>query len=332
MIDMGIFETDESQAWDVNENGQVIGTFKEGKFNFIFLWDEFNGLKIIDPPEGARLWGLKLNNKGQFVLLTHSNSIYTLLFWDPCLGFWELESSKNQINGIHLNDKGQVLGQLEGQIFFWDHGKKINITDLFRAQVEGKWSQFNSCALNNFGRIVFSAYKDKVNGENAWGHKSFLWKDGTFEMILPEMGWEISVKVIAIDDDDNMIVNLDYSRRSYYGNRYFLSNSRNIFAFCDACDTLRNGLPIEIERLPGRMKEDKEGKPYFARGLEIKKLFKDEFPYYDVSGSTWVQDQNSKGYVVGRIGTMYPGGYQHAFLAIPEKKDISDNIQTLILH
>ncbi|MGA8165546.1 MAG: hypothetical protein WB791_11115 [Waddliaceae bacterium] len=44
----------------------------------------------------------------------------------------------------------------------------------------------------------------------------------------------------------------------------------------------------------------------------------EEEPFYDVGNqsSTRIYDQNSKGYVVGQIDTLYPGF--HAFLAIPE--------------
>ena len=51
MVDLGIFEMDSSNAITINEKGQVLGTCEAGTSKYIFLWDENNGLKLIDLPD-----------------------------------------------------------------------------------------------------------------------------------------------------------------------------------------------------------------------------------------------------------------------------------------
>ncbi len=319
MVDLGLFGTDQSSAIAINENGQVLGTCKEGACNFIFLWDALTGLKLIDLPDDYRSWELKLNNKCQIVGTSYSEFIYRVFLWDPSLGFWELESSKNSIEVAAFNDMGQVLEQVGDQIFLLDHGKKTNLTVLFKEQVPGNWSSFHAVSLNNHGHVAFNAYKSNASEYDTFGQRSFLWKDGQFKMIMPEKGWETSTQVGCLDDEGNIIVNLYHPQRGGNHSQYFISQSRNISTECQGCELIRNGLPVGRDCIPGKLKKDSQGKWYFSKGLQIKKLFIEEFPYYNVSNTTEVRDQNSKGHVIGHIGTMFPG--DHAFLAIPETQN-----------
>lgn len=323
MIDLGVFETDQSYASAINNNGQVLGTYREGACNFIFLWDQVNGITIIDSPE-VNIESLKLNENGQIAYISYLNNICKVFYWDNHLGFWEVESSKENIQIVAFNAIGQILGNVGNQMFIWDHGKKTNLTALFREQVPGNWSSFQATSLNNHGHVAFSAYKSNTtgqqDGQDTWGEKSFLWKDGLFKIIMPEKNWGDSISVMCMDDDENMIVNT-YSQSGGAWSQHFISKSNNISAACQGCDIIRNGLPIARDCLPGKLKKDNYGKLYFSKGVQIKKLFDDEFPYYNIPNTTEIYDQNSKGYVVGGIDTMFQGC--HAFLAIPEtqKKD-----------
>jgi hypothetical protein len=312
MVELGVFGTDQSNAIAVNEKGQVLGTCWEGNHQFIFLWDELNGLKIIDLPKGSSLWELKLNGNGQIAGVSNTDSIYRAFYWDPNFGLWELESSTNQIYVTAFNDKGQVLGSIGDKMFLWDHGKKTNLTVLFQKQVPGNWNSISTVALNNHGHVAFNAYESKVAEPR---RRCFLWKDDCFKMILPEITLEDEVNAMCLDDDGNMIV-YTYPRKGGSHSFFFISESRNIFASCPGCELIRNGLPIVRDRLNGQLKKDVKGRLYFSNGLQIKKMFKEEYPYYNISNSTDICDQNSRGYVVGTIDTMFPG--RHAFLAIPE--------------
>lgn len=65
IIDLDLFETDSSGTISINEKGQILGAFQENNCSYVFLWDETNGLKIIEPPEHYIFGSMRLNNKGQ---------------------------------------------------------------------------------------------------------------------------------------------------------------------------------------------------------------------------------------------------------------------------
>lgn len=322
-IDLGLFETDHSHAKAINEKGQVLGTFEIDRTCFTFLWDAKEGLKIIDNPNGNGLWEVKFNNKAQIAFIGEnpSNQGFNVYLWDKNVGFWLIENivwdkkDRKEALIVDFNDKGQILGQISDQTYLWDHGKKINLTALFKEQMPGDWTDLRASSLNNHGHVAFSAYKPKVQGCDEWGRRSFLWQDGTFKMIMPEKNWETSVQDVILDDAGNMIA-CTYPRSGGHGAQYFITSSGQIFS-CSGCDVILNGRPLAKRHLPGKLKKNAVNQDYFTQGIEIKKLMKEEFPYYEIAHTLEISDQNSKGYVVGSVNTIT--GY-HAFLAIPECK------------
>ncbi|MFI5342814.1 MAG: hypothetical protein ACHQUC_01200 [Chlamydiales bacterium] len=322
MVDLGVFGTDNSQALAVNEKGQVLGLCSVGNDEYMFLWDNDNGLKLMDLPAGCVSWSMKLNNRGQIAGVTYSDSMYRAFLWDPNLGFWELESAKDPFSVIALNDQGQILIQVgQNQIILCDQGKRTNLVSLFQEQIPGKWDWFEGVSLNNHGHVAIIAYKSQVVGNDTWGQRSFILKDNFFRIVMPEKGWETSVNVICMDDDENMIVSL--WPRSGGGDSYFFINQlRNIVIPCTRgfySNRIINGHPTQFECLPSVKKIDHKGKPYYTQGIQIKKILKDEFPYFDIHHTLNVADQNSMGHIVGSVDTIFSGN--HAFLAIPEKQN-----------
>src|ERR1700722_8767261 len=135
-------------------------------------------------------------------------------------------------------------------------------------------------------------------------------------MIFPEKNHELTVSVSALDNNGNMIAYIEDNEHFY--KEYFINFSEGIKAYIvDGSDiVLRNNFPIQTKCLPGELKKDMHGDFYYAPGLWIRKLLPEGYPYFDVgSNDTRINDQNSNGFVVGRINTFYPGF--HAFLAIP---------------
>lgn len=322
IIDLGLFGTDSSCADQVNEKGQVFGWFQENNSIYPFIWEENKDIAVIDYPNGNFSGSGKLNNKGQIVSLFSSqvglNHIKKVIFWDPNYGFWELESSKDHIQLIDFNDNGQVLGfireQGDNQIIIWDHGKKINLTALFQQEIPGKWNDFKAFSLNNKGHVAISAYRLPKNQQDKnKGSRLFIWKEESFSEIkicLDVNSNSYSVYSAYLDDDENVIINLG-------GNtNYFVNQSKLICIPCSGCNRILNGIPIAVDCLPSNLKRDRYQNYYFFEGIQIKKLFKEEMPYFNVTDYTYISDQNSKGYVVGSIDTLYG---RHAFLAIPDK-------------
>ena len=172
MVDLGLFETDSSYAYSINEKGQILGTFQENNRSYFFIWDEINGIKFIEPPEHHIFSSMMLNNEGQIAgkMLLPSSNNQTIFYWDINLGFWEIESGITNCFIYGFNDKGQILGVLNGQIILWDHGKKINLSSLFYSQIPGEWSSLHSPRLNNFGHVALLAYDQKLEQ-----NRLFIW-------------------------------------------------------------------------------------------------------------------------------------------------------------
>jgi|GEM_PF-3060296 len=325
MIDIGLSSIDSSEAIAINDRGQVLGSFQEGADRYLFLWDENNGLKVIDYPPGTRSGYFKLNNNGQIacVLWDNSSSIGRVFYWDVSSGFWELKhlSGGREFENLSINDNGQILGTLNpggrsSRIILFDDGKKIDLTNLFYEQFPGKWGSLQAVSLNNHGHVIFNAYKEqKSPGDQNTGHKAFIWKNGIFSMIMPEISFETSMQCECIDDNGNMIVSC-FPKRGGENRLFFVNEEKKEFFPCHWCEKIINNQPISVRCLPGEMKKDRKGNPYFSNGIEIKKLLQEELPYYNVRNSAEIRDQNSSGYVIGLAETMYSRG--HAFLAVPD--------------
>lgn len=305
MLDLRMSGTDESHAIAVNENGQVLGIAHRGDNRYPFLWDVANGHKVLELPAGTMYWGLKLNGSGQLAGIYIADNVYKLFFSDSHSGLLELDTSlTGHLNISSFNDKGQILGSIDGQAFLWDHDKKTNLTHFFREHFMGNWCSIYGTAMNNHGHIAFSAYQ--------FGYRSFLWMDDCFKMIVPDDS-ESAIVVDYLDDQGNMIVSTFPPKRGCFTS-YFMDRSKNIFAACQGCELIRNAYPIAKDCFPGQLKQDDQGKWYFSNGLKIKDFVARED--YSISNSMNIHDQNSKGHVVGTIAT--DSSERHAFMAIPD--------------
>ncbi len=313
LVDLGLFETDRSLAIAINEKDQVLGYFwikdvdSRLEYRHIFLWDEINKLTILDLPQ--TYGDLRLNNNGQIAGRLWLRYDYSLPFlWDKELGLtvFPLPIDFNGIAGF--NDKEQVLVNTdEGQMVLFDHNKEINLTMLFNEQVPGYWNASQAEALNNHGHVVICARDIERNPT------FFLWKDGVFKMLLPEL--QLTADELShiygihatLDDDGNILIVI----RSLVSFEYFIDKSGNSTP-CARCSYIINGFPVELGCLQGEFTQNQ-----FTTGPAIKDLIKEPFPYRKISWKLDTYSQNSKGYFVGECNTVYSA--KHAFLAIPSK-------------
>lgn len=313
MVDLGLLNTDSSRAYAVNDAGQVLGTFRQFD-EYIFLWSEANGIEVIEKPQNnSYISKFILNNKGQFAIQCNIKSKYYIYIWDKYFGFWLIDSSDRQIQLIDLNDNGQVLLQKNEQIVIFDNGAKTNLTEIFFKHFQGKWNYFSPVKINNSGTVAFCV-RDSKNHNH-----SFLWKKNQFTLIYPDERWH-SLTVKCIDDNDNMLVEYDipYSNYSYIVGFCFIKSDGKRFEVIEPSwdwKYIINNAPISLGCLPSVLKNN-AGNSYYIKGIEIKKLIKYEDSYFNGSVSCSIEYQNSRGWVVGTIDTLTPGGY-HAFLATP---------------
>lgn len=334
ITDLGTLGTDGSEAFAINEACQVLGTFKDKGTENLFLWTPGEGLYIVDLPILPQGWNLKLNNKGQ-ISGNYFNSNYKCnraFIWDKTNSFFDIGSlGGNETTMTAFNNNWQIIGTSriteneQSHIFLWDQGKMIDLTVKFSQQVPGKWTQVWPVTINNYGDVIIGAYGNILtkNGNiDIW--KTFVLKDNVFTMILPEVSSETSVWCHDYNDDRNMIVRISHENSTQ---ELFIKSSNNSKTYLyENTYLLRNNYPIKIGELPGKIKKNNNGLPYFGPGIRIKKLLVEKEPFYRVADtSTRILDQNSAGYVVGRMDTIYPA--YHAFLAIPENQIIkgSDN-------
>lgn len=325
MVDLGTMISEKSTALAINEKGQVLGRIRDKRHEDLFLWDNENGLKIIEVPACNKYERYWLNNNGQIAGSYTINESKRAFLWDPQNGFSDIGTPNGgEIYISSFNDKGQILAftntydweneYVDTHIFLWDNGNFIDLTEIFRNQVRGVWLNFIPLTLNNLGHVVIGAMHSEYFVE-----KSFVYKNGKFSMIMPEKSPDTTVRVLQMDDNENIIIQ---TVNNYSDKFYFISYSEGFSALIinDYYQeyVIRNNRPLLIGHLQGSLKKDKEGNYYFAPGLSIVKLLKEESPFYDLKNSIHIWDQNSKGYAVGSSDTIFPE--RHAFLAIPIQK------------
>ncbi|MCE5315972.1 MAG: hypothetical protein LLG04_01235 [Parachlamydia sp.] len=322
MVDLGTLEADSSWTLAINENGQVLGIVEDKGTKFPFLWDEKNGLMIIEMT-GFSENNLYLNNKGQIAgCRQDKNGTNQVFIWDPKQGFIDVWCLGSESHLAGFNDQKKVIGQAKVQgdnfqhAFLWDAGKAIDLTKELTKQIPNSWRHVNATAINNTGHVAVTAeHPVNINGYQQWRYKSFIWKDGFFYAVWPEKSLESSVEIRAIDDFGNILVEVnDYPSKHYC---WFVSQTGGFKAYLLGwADRIVNQMPTNLESLPGKLKRDAEGNYYYGYGVDPRRLFNIKEPFYN--HEVCIRAQNSKGWFVGSAETL--SRTQNAFLAIPEKQ------------
>lgn len=186
IFDLGTLSTDESEALAINKSNQVAGTFKDKGMTYIFLRERENGLRIIDLTDYHDINAIhvKLNNNGRMLIWYSyfSEGIYhqKAFLWDLLNGFINLGLLSNDrclIKGF--NDRGEIVGALieptgHKQAFFWSKNKMVNLSELFKQQVLGQWTDIEAVAINNKGEVAIVAHKTDIDYGFSYRSKSFL--------------------------------------------------------------------------------------------------------------------------------------------------------------
>ncbi len=324
VYDLGTLETDASMALAINDNGEVLGCYHDRGKWYIFIWNRVEGLKTIESPYPYCHFG-KFNNKSHFVMQYIQDNKYKAYYWDEEWGFISI-FPRDAVDIIDFNDNDQIIIRVKNsencwreKYYVWNKGEISDIESIFSQEMNSEWHFCCLTAINNLGEIAVIAQTqiDTPNDKKTI-LKSFLYVDGKFKILLPEVGSEANVEIQNLDDERNVIVNID-------GICYFYSPKKRIKAYFfngNMGYKLKNGIPVCYDRLPSHLKMNEKGERYFCPGLQIGKILDTQGTGYIKNScdgyGVAIYDQNSKGYVVGSMDTIYPSW--HAFIAIPEEQ------------
>ena len=113
LIDLGLQESDQSEAVAVNDKGVVAGAYWMFGEKHYFLWEEKSGIRLIDLPETAEI--VVLNNAGQIAGNYKDSSGKDRGFiWDQCCGFFDIGTLGGSFTRVYdMNDRGQIVGESE---------------------------------------------------------------------------------------------------------------------------------------------------------------------------------------------------------------------------
>lgn len=199
-IDLGLQESDRSEALLINDNGLVAGTFWLHGEKYFFLWDEKNGIRQINLPDTANI--VALNNPGQIAgNYNNENGQRRGYVWDERCGYFDIGTLGGDFTHIYdMNDFGHVVGQSEcSSISRVDEKKEQHafvwcgcMLDL--GALNGDLGMCGDASIatgiNNKGQIVgisnyLIVHKGKFKRSQ---YRSFLWCNGHMEGIDLDIG------------------------------------------------------------------------------------------------------------------------------------------------
>jgi len=182
-----------SEAWDVNNAGQVVGRAENAKGETrAFLWEAGRGMRDLNAP-GRDPWAFRISGKGQVIGYTEGNT--RSFQWErgkaTILNPTPLEGFKAFV-ALNINERGDIIGGFdrggaggthEDRIALYRDGK----TTLIELPQPSKSS--NAFGLTSNGLVVGNAFQTPS------GQHAFIWKDGKSallnHLLPPEEKWDI---------------------------------------------------------------------------------------------------------------------------------------------
>jgi probable HAF family extracellular repeat protein len=187
-------------AHAINNHGQVVGTTRVGTKDRAFIWE--NGtFTVLGTFGGNRSWGYDINDAGQFIgeAENEGNRFRPFLYENGTMVELNIDSGYVSLGGI--NNLGQVVGVLSQGPFFWhpDTGV-VNLGSL------GGSGEGAATAVNNFGQVVghseVTRWEEDFNG--------FLWHRGhgmvkLFDLLAVDSGWQSLESASDINDRGQIV-------------------------------------------------------------------------------------------------------------------------------
>lgn len=213
LVDLGLQESDQSEAVAVNDHGQVIGSYWMFGIKYYFIWTENDGIALLDLPESATI--SVLNNIGQIAgNYTNSSGQNRGFVWDKWCGFTDIGTLGGRLTNVHdMNDYGQVVGESECEAlslvderqerhaFIWQNGYMLDLGALTGdLGIPGDRSVATS--INNRGQIIgisnsLIAHKRKFLRTN---NRSVFWQNGVVDDIDKSIEPQYSAEALSINN------------------------------------------------------------------------------------------------------------------------------------
>lgn len=173
----------------INDKGQVLGTYRDGSIQKIYIFDSKNGLTLIESKDDQFIRPWKLNNAGQVIGYGNNSKAF---IWSKVFGIrWLDIFNSPSAFASDLNDLGQIIGTYRplgsnaGQRpFMWDNGV---VTDMgqeseFAQNIENVGfhvMDIQLTSINNKGELVgyfgYGKYDLKKHKFVLVGYKNFFW-------------------------------------------------------------------------------------------------------------------------------------------------------------
>lgn len=238
IVDLNLQESDQSEAVAVNDRGQVTGSYWILGKRYYYLWQENQGITLIDLPKSSNI--TVLNNKGQICGNYKNNENEERGFlWDPHEGFIDIGTLGGKFTKVYdMNDLGEIVGESEAvdfsdvdgnssrYAFFWHKGTMLNLGSL-TGPLGLNGDKSIATGINNLSQIIGTSnylipHKARLlRSEN----RPVIWKDGNIEEI--DYNIKGDAKSYSINDCSLAIYSISDITTPYKNHIIKLSSNNN---------------------------------------------------------------------------------------------------------
>lgn len=151
--------TDNSIARAVGASGVVVGVSYKGNDYDSMATQWTNSVpSLLSPLSGdAHAVAFAINDSNVVAGYSYGDSLRASIWIDS------VPFSLGEGAAFGLNNHGQVVGQSMGHAALWQHGKRIDLTDVLPASLRGEgWTLIGSYGINDSGSIVANAYNERT--------------------------------------------------------------------------------------------------------------------------------------------------------------------------
>lgn len=346
-VDLGLQESDRSEAVAVNDNGQVVGSYWMFDNKYYFSWSDIEGIMLISLPETAVI--RVLNNAGQ-IAGNYQDFIGNDrgFIWDSSLGFRDIGTLGGKFTHVYdMNNLGQIVGESESEndslvdgekeqhAFIWQNESMIDLGSL-SGDLGFLGDRSVATSINDRGQIIGTsnylvAHKVKLLRMN---NRAVVWEDNMIKDIDPTIEPQYNARAISVSNtglavydgkDGYFLVDLETGNKGkipYAPNLNrdpVFSDNGDIFFYGRDYSGANKKMPADIvclkDKTIGKFSEnwDFYGYVYLPNSFENPQQWK--------PGSfCGANDFNNKKWVVGSAENIY--GERHGVLLTPHNEQL----------